>query len=329
VALPIAIVALNLGGPASLDAVEPFLHNLFNDPGVTRLGWAWPLRPLLAKVISHRRAPRSREAYSQIGGRSPILEETLAQVTAVAEAVSAAGVAAFPFVSMAYWHPFAREAMEAVWASGIRRAVALPLYPQYSDTTSGSSLRALSRAADPVECEVQIARVSSYPSLPGFIEAVCETIEIALARLPEDLRAAAPVLFSAHGLPESCIRRGDPYLDEIRTTVVAVGKRLALAGRARLAFHSRVGRQRWLGPSLEQTLADLAGGGARAVVVCPISLTGEHVATLHELDLLQRAHAEARGLTHFARARTVGTAPAFIAALAGLCLDVARARGWT
>ena len=288
---PIAIVGLNLGGPDSLDAVEPFLYNLFRDPDVIQLGWASPLQGALARFISRRRAPLSRAAYAQIGGRSPILDETRAQMTAVADALRARGVDARPFVAMACWHPFSDEAVAALRKDGVRRAVALPLFPQYSETTTGSSLKALARAVAAAGGDVALATVRSYPAAPGFVEAVATTISAALATLPEPLRAEAPILFSAHGLPESYIRRGDPYLDEIRTTVGAVERRLALGGRAQLAFQSRVGRQRWLGPYTEHALDALADAGTRAVVVCPIAFTGEHVETLQELDIVYRERA--------------------------------------
>jgi ferrochelatase len=325
---PIAIVALNLGGPDSLDAVQPFLYNLFRDPDVIQLGWARPLQPVLARFISRKRAPFSRDAYAQIGGRSPILEETQAQASAVAATVTAAGIPARPFVAMACWHPFSSEAIAAIREAELTRAIALPMFPQYSDTTTGSSFKALERAIAASGGGIDVAPIRSYPTAPGFIEAVSDTITAALATLPASLRSGAPVLFSAHGLPESYIRRGDPYLDEIRTTVAAVSRRLDLGPRAQLAFQSRVGRQRWLGPYTEHALDQLADAGTKAVVLCPIAFTGEHVETLQELDIVYRQRALSRGLTHFARARTVGTEPAFIGALAELCLGAARTRGW-
>jgi ferrochelatase len=328
VAETVAVVGLNLGGPDSLDAVEPFLYNLFRDPDVIQLGWASPFQNLLARFISKRRAPLSREAYQQIGGRSPILAETRAQAAAVADAITAAGLPARPFVAMGCWHPFSDEAIADVRRAGIRRAIALPLYPQYSETTTGSSFKALARAVAAAGGDVEVAEVRSYPAAAGFVSAVGRTITDAIATLPEELRATAPVLFSAHGLPESYIRRGDPYLDEVRTTVAAVTRHLDLGPRAHLAFQSRVGRQRWLSPYTEAALDDLIDGGARAIVVCPIAFTGEHVETLQELDIIYRERAMKRGLTHFARARTVGLEPDFVSALAEACLDTARARRW-
>lgn len=322
----IGVVALNLGGPDGPDAVEPFLRHLFADPDVIQLGWLRPVQPLLARLIARRRAPHARAAYSQIGGRSPILDETTAQAAAVTDALAARGIAARPFVAMAAWHPFAAEAVAAMRTAGIARAVALPLYPHLSRTTTGSSLRRLRAAARPAG--VELAEIDRYPDAPGYIEALGDTIRDALAALPDDARARAPVVFSAHGLPEAYIRRGDPYLDDIRVTVAAVSRRLALGDRARLSFQSRVGPQRWLGPTTEAMLETLAAEGARAVCVCPIAFTGEHIETRQEIDILYRGQAQALGIAHFARARTVGTHPAFVAALADLAAAAARSRGW-
>lgn len=327
-ATPLGLVALNLGGPDSPEAVEPFLRNLFGDPDVIQLGWARPLQPLFARWISRRRAPLSRAAYQQIGGRSPILAETTAQIAAVAARLSELGVAARPYVAMACWHPFSYETVAAMQRDGIQRAVAVPLFPQYSFTTTGSSMKALERALTDARAEIRLTDVRSYPAADGFVAAVADTITEAMATLPSGVRGTAPVLFSAHGLPESYIRKGDPYLDEVRSTVAAVTRRLALGGRARLAFQSRVGRQRWLGPYTEEALDELAAAGEKAVVVVPVAFTGEHVETLQELDIVYRERAAARGLTQFARARTVGTHPAFIDALATLAREAAAARGW-
>jgi ferrochelatase len=151
---------------------------------------------------------------------------------------------------------------------------------------------------------------------------------VAVATLPPEHRSTAPVLFSAHGLPEAYIRRGDPYLDDVRTTVAAVTRRLAIGERARLCFQSRVGPQRWLGPTTEAALDEAAAAGTKAVVVVPIAFTGEHIETLEEIDIRYRERAEKAGVVHFARARTVGCHPAFIGALADLALAAARERGW-
>lgn len=325
---PLGLIALNLGGPGSLDEVEPFLRRLFGDPDVIQLGWARPLQPLLAWLIARRRAEFSRAAYAQIGGRSPILEETTAQARAVAEVLASRGIATVPVVAMAAWHPLAGAALATLAAGGVRRAVALPFYPQESRTTTGSSLGQLEEARK-LHPEMEIAPVTRYPDAEGYLQAVVERIEEAARTLPAEHAGTAPVLFSAHGLPESYIRRGDPYLDDVRITVEAITRRMGLGDRARLCFQSRVGPQRWLSPTTETGLDELAAAGRPAVIVVPIAFTGEHIETLQEIDILYRERAEKAGIIYFARARTVGTHPAFIATLADLTEAAARARGWT
>ena len=320
----LAVVALNMGGPDSPAAVEPFLRNLFADPDIIQLGWARPVQPLLARLIARRRAPLSRAAYAQIGGRSPIREESMAQVQTVVAAMAAAGVAAKPYLAMSYWHPFPGETAAAMRADGIDRALLLPLYPHRSRTTTGSAFRTIESAL----AGIATARIEGYATAPGYIEALCDRISEASGQLPDLERATAPVLFSAHGLPESYIRRGDPYLDQVRATVAAVAQRLALESRSQLAFQSRVGRQRWLAPTTEEALDSLAAAGHRAAIVVPVSFTGEHLETLQEIDILYRERAATRGIASFARAQTVGCHPAFIAELAALLISAARARGW-
>jgi protoporphyrin/coproporphyrin ferrochelatase len=326
---PLGIVLLNLGGPDSLEAVEPFLRNLFSDPDVIQLPPVVRLfQPLLARLIAQRRAPLSRAAYQQIGGRSPIAEESAAQATAVATELERRGLRAHGTVAMGCWHPFSNEAVAELTKLGIRRAVAVPLFPHYSRSTTGSSMVALDRAIAEAASDLQVARVERYPDAPGYLDAVAERVRAAVGSLPPDERERAPVLFSAHGLPEAYIRRGDPYLDDIRITVAGVTKELALTDRARLCFQSRVGPQRWLGPTTEEALDVVAGQGHRAVVVVPIAFTGEHIETLQEIDILYKERATRAGITHFARARTVGCHPAFIRALADLAETAARGRGW-
>lgn len=326
---PIGVVLLNLGGPDSLEAVEPFLRNLFADPDVIQLPPVVRLmQPLFARAIAKSRGPMSRAAYQQIGGRSPIAEESAAQAAAVAAELERRGVRAHGVVAMGCWHPFSDEAVASLAKAGVRRAVAVPLFPHYSRTTTGSSFVALERAIKKAGGTLEVARVRNYPDAPGYLEAVADRVRAAAAAIPLEARQTVPVLFSAHGLPEAYIQRGDPYLDEIRTTVAAATARLGLGGRARLCFQSRVGPQKWLGPTTEEALAAVAAEGHKAVVVVPIAFTGEHIETLQEIDIVYKEHAEKAGITYFSRARTVGVHPAFIGALADLTLEAARERGW-
>jgi ferrochelatase len=323
----LGVVALNMGGPDSLAAVQPFLRNLFADPDIIQLGWARPLQPLLARFIARRRAAFSQAAYTQIGGRSPIREESTAQVQAVVAAMATAGVAARPYLAMSYWHPFPGETAAAMQADGITQALLLPLYPHRSRTTSGSAFRTIESAL--AKTAIVTARIDGYATMAGYLDALADRIAEALGPLPGSERATAPVLFSAHGLPQDYIRHGDPYLDDVRATVAAVTRRLGLESRAQLSFQSRVGRRRWLTPTTEESLDALAAAGHRAVVVVPVSFTGEHLETLQEIDIVYRERAIARGIANFSRARAVGCHPAFVSGLAGLLVSAARERGWT
>jgi protoporphyrin/coproporphyrin ferrochelatase len=323
---PFAVVALNLGGPDSMEAVRPFLRELAGDPNVFKgLG---PLRPLFAYFFARGRTPKTRELYRQIGGRSPIAEESAAQAAAVAAELARRGLPAHGYVAMACWHPFSEETVRDIHAHGIARAVALPLYPHYSWSTTAASFDRLARAADRAGGHLEIARVERYPDAPGFVEAMADRVCEAIAELPFEAQDRAPVIFSAHGLPESYIRSGDPYLDDIRITVQAVARRLELGDRARLAFQSRVGPVRWLTPNTADVLTELGAQGETSVVVVPVAFTGEHVETLQEIDIVFRQLAEKAGVTHFARAGTVGCHPAFIRALADLVEAEVRAHGW-
>jgi ferrochelatase len=270
----------------------------------------------------------SRDNYRLIGGRSPIAAESTAQAAAVAAELVRRGLRARPYVAMAAWHPLSDETVRDMRAHGLSRAVAVPLFPHYSRTTTGSSWKALTRAVARSGGGLDLTLVERYPDAPGYLQAVSDRVAEAIATLPPDHRGSAPVIFSAHGLPEAYIQRGDPYLDDIRVTVSAVVRHLGLGARARLAFQSRVGRMRWLGPQTEEVLHELGAAGVTAVVVVPIAFTGEHIETLQEIDILFRDHAEKAGIVHFGRARTVGCHPAFIGALADLTEAAARARGW-
>ncbi|MDW7711894.1 MAG: ferrochelatase [Deferrisomatales bacterium] len=307
-AAKIAVVLLNMGGPDSLDAVRPFLHNLFSDPAILPAP-AFVRRPL-AWWIAKRRAPRSAENYRAIGGRSPLGEITRAQAKAL-EAELGPGYAVT--VAMRYWHPRAAEAARAVQASGARAIVALPLYPQFSRATSGSSLADMERALaeeglDGLPREV----IRSWEDFPPYVSALAACVREALEGLE-----GATVLFSAHGLPVKLIEGGDPYLGHVQATVAAVMTHLP-GVPYRLAFQSRTGPVRWLEPSVADELAALAGQGVKRVVVVPVSFVSDHIETLHEIDVEYRELAESLGFEVFRRSPSLNTRPSFVRALAQL-----------
>ena len=309
----VAVVLFNLGGPDSLDAVEPFLCNLFRDPAIIRA--PAPLRHLIARLIARRRGPKARDIYREIGGRSPLLPETEAQATALAEALGDLGAVSVT-VAMRYWHPMSEEAARQVAAFRPERIVLLPLYPQFSTTTTASSLAAWRKAAASAGIAARTHAVCCYHRAHGLIAAHAALIGPVLEAAAE---AGKPrVLFSAHGLPRSVVARGDPYQWQVEETARAIVARLDREGLDwTVCYQSRVGPMAWLGPSTEDEL-DRAGRDRVPVVVVPIAFVSEHSETLVELDITYRDHARGAGVPAYHRVPALGTQPAFIAALAQL-----------
>jgi len=321
----IAIVLFNLGGPDSPDAVEPFLRNLFSDPAIIRLPWV--IRKPLAWFIAWRRAKLARKIYDHIGGRSPILEETQKQARALESAVSAAGVETRAFVAMRCWHPFSDGTALAIKNFAPDHIVALPLYPQYSTTTSASSLKDWDRAARKVGLVKPLTRICCYPDQTGFIAAGAEKIRAAMAGAQIGL--SYRLLFSAHGLPKKVVADGDPYQWQVERTAAALVDALGMNGPASIikdwgiCYQSRVGPLQWLEPSTDAEIAR-AGAEGLGVIVAPIAFVSEHSETLVELDIEYEKLARRAGVADYRRAATVGTEPQFIAGLADL---VRRAAG--
>ncbi len=310
----LAVVLFNLGGPDSLEAVEPFLRNLFSDPAIIALPAV--LRLPLARLIAARRAPFARGIYAKIGGRSPILEETQAQGRALEAALAAQGHEARTFIAMRCWRPFSDDAARAVKAWAPERIVLLPLYPQYSTTTTASSLADWARAARDAGLAVPQGAVRCYPAEPGFIAALADTIRETWAKTKPGLRYR--LLLSAHGLPERVIARGDPYRQQVEETASALVRELEMDGLDhKVCYQSRVGPLKWIGPATDAEI-ERAGRERLGVVVAPIAFVSEHSETLVELDMDYAKLATERGVPDFLRAPTVGTRKKFVDALAGL-----------
>lgn len=328
----IGVVLFNLGGPDSLDAVKPFLKNLFSDPAIIRA--PAPVRWFLARLISTRRAPFARAIYGQMGGRSPILPETEAQAAALmAELARLAPEHEWTSaIAMRYWHPFAAEAAAMLKAAGVEKIILLPLYPQYSTTTTASSFADWTLAAGAAGLSAPTARVCCYPEEPGWIAALAGLAADGLARARAQAGGAPlRLLFSAHGLPKRVIAAGDPYQAQIEMSVAAVCDRLARIGaldgvEVVTCYQSRVGPLEWIGPATDAEISRAAGAGA-AIVVVPVAFVSEHSETLVELDIEYRHLAEAGGAAAYVRVPAVGTAPAFIAGLARLTLRAAAVEG--
>ena len=317
----VGVVLLQLGGPDSPEAVEPFLFNLFADPDIIDLPLAFLFRRRLAAFIARRRAPRVRGYYARIGGRSPILKLTRRQAAAL-EGALRRDIDARVVIAMRYWHPFTEEALDDLLASGVRRVVLVPLYPHFSKTTTGSSVREWERvlrrrgAAD-----FRVTHVREYFEHPLYIAALVRNIGIALARVPEADRRAVHLIFSAHGTPVSLVKAGDPYKSQIERTVAAVVAAGEFGIPHRLCFQSKVGPQRWLEPSLNATLRALAAEGASRVIVVPVAFVSDHSETLWEINIEARAEAHTLGIPYFDMMPALHTAPEYIAALRDLVME--------
>ncbi|MGG5810796.1 ferrochelatase [Falsiroseomonas sp. CW058] len=320
----LAVVLFNLGGPDAPESVRPFLVNLFTDPAILRVPGF--IRPWLGRIIAWRRTRPASENYAILGGRSPLLELTLEQARALEAALDDGGeVEAKCFVAMRYWHPMSDETAAAVKAWNPDEVLLLPLYPQYSTTTTGSSAIAWERAAAKAKLDVPTTTLCCFHSDAGFADATAAIVRKAWDEARATLDPAVPlrVLFSAHGLPESIVAAGDPYQWQVEQSVAQVVERLALPGLDHVVcYQSRVTPQKWIGPSTEDELERAAHDKA-AVLVVPIAFTSEHSETLVELDVEYREEAEKMGLPAYFRAPAQNADAAFIAALAGL---VRRAR---
>lgn len=302
----IGVLLLNMGGPDSLESVRPFLYNLFSDRDIIRLG-PRPLQKPLAWLISYFRSKKSRQYYQQIGGRSPLRETTEAQARALETSL---GPEFKVYVGMRYWHPLIPDTLEQIRQDGINRLVALSLYPHYSKATTGSSISQLKRFSEGLE----IGLINEWYDWPLYIDAILETIQEGLAAFQTQ---EVDVLFSAHSLPEYFILEGDPYLDHTKATIAELVKKQPMNWH--LSFQSRSGPVKWLSPSTDEMIENLAREGCRQLLAVPISFVSDHIETLYELDLLYKNLAESRGIT-FRRCRALNTSAKLIEALKGLVI---------
>lgn len=322
----VAVVLFNLGGPDKPESVRPFLVNLFTDPAILRVPGF--VRPWLGRLIAWRRTTPAMENYAVIGGRSPLLELTEEQGRSLEQVLAERDPSAEyrSFVCMRYWHPMAPEVARAVKEWGAEEVLLLPLYPQFSTTTTGSSILDWNEAARAAGLAVPTTTLCCFHSDEGFAAAtarlVRESLAKARAELPEGV--GLRVLFSAHGLPESIVKAGDPYQWQVEQTVAAVLAQLDEPGLDSIVcYQSRVTPQKWIGPSTEDEL-ERAGHDKVAVLVCPIAFVSEHSETLVELDVEYREEAEKLGVPAYFRVPAQNSDPAFIGALADL---VQRTRG--
>lgn len=312
-----AIILFNLGGPDHPDAVRPFLKNLFFDPAIIRL--LRPMRWAIAELISRRRTPTAQKIYDELGGKSPILENTVAQATALETTLRAHGDVRV-FTAMRYWHPRAADVARDVKTYAPDDIILLPLYPQYSTTTTASSLAEWNKAAAAAGLKATPAHaVCCYPTQGDFVRAHAQLVR---TYFDEASHHGAPrILFSAHGLPEKIVKKGDPYQWQVEQTTREILRELGGNPDYSNCYQSRVGPMKWIGPSTESEILR-AAHDKRPVVLVPIAFVSEHSETLVELDIEYAALAHENGLDRYYRVPTLSVHAQFIAGLAEMCLKI-------
>ncbi|MEO0409637.1 MAG: ferrochelatase, partial [Cyanobacteria bacterium P01_A01_bin.135] len=320
----VGVLLLNLGGPEQLDDVRPFLFNLFSDPEIIRLPVSWLQKPL-AWMISTLRANKSKENYREIGGGSPLRKITEEQAQALQETLRQQGQDVQVYIGMRYWHPFTQEAIARIKRDNIDHLVILPLYPQFSISTSGSSFRLLEQIwdNDPALQRIEHTVIPSWYDRPGYLEAMAQLIAQELDQLPNPDNAH--IFFSAHGVPVSYVEEaGDPYQREIEGCVELIMRTLNRPNDHTLAYQSRVGPVEWLKPYTEEAIEDLAQR-VDTLVVVPISFVSEHIETLQEIDMEYRELAEEAGIETFQRVPALNTHPVFIQDMADMVMEALEA----
>ncbi|OFW04749.1 MAG: ferrochelatase [Acidobacteria bacterium RIFCSPLOWO2_02_FULL_67_36] len=319
-----AIVLFNLGGPDDLAAVEPFLVNLFSDREIIELPFGAAMQPLMARLIAKMRGPSVRRNYQRIGGGSPQLPITRAQAAALEDELNAGASAERPyrvFIAMRYSRPSSADAVEAIRATGIRRIVTVTLFPHWSKATTGSSRNEFDRAlADPRwrSHGFEVSHIEHYFDHPAYLDAMTDRVLAVLETIPAARRHQTVILFSAHGLPQKFIDEGDPYVDHIQATRLGILQRLNLPNRQLLAYQSRTGPVKWLGPGTEEVIRELGREGIKDLLVVPLSFVSDHIETLYEVDMLFADAAREAGIGGYYRPEALNTHPLFIKALADL-----------
>ncbi|GAC1457848.1 MAG: ferrochelatase [Chamaesiphon sp.] len=317
----VGVLLLNLGGPDELEDVRPFLFNLFSDPEIIRLPVSALQKPL-AWLISSMRAKKSQANYQQIGGGSPLRRITEAQAEALQEQLLSKGQDAHVYVGMRYWHPFTEEAIARIKRDRIEQLVILPLYPQFSISTSGSSFRLLERLwqEDPAFQKIEYTVIPSWYQQPKYLQSMSQLIAQELNQFPSPDQVH--IFFSAHGVPLSYVEEaGDPYQKEIEECTNLIMQTLKRPNPHTLAYQSRVGPVEWLKPYTEDAIPELAAQGIQELLVVPISFVSEHIETLQEVDIEYRELAEESGIHDLRRVPALNTHPTFIEALGDLVVE--------
>ncbi len=314
----IGVVLLNLGGPDEIKSVSPFLYNLFSDRQIIKLGPQFLQKPI-AKIISTFRAKKTKAMYGAIGGGSPILPITIEQASELENSLNSSTLSPHSltfkvYVGMRYWYPFIKDTVKQIYEDGIRKIVALSLYPHYSITTTGSAFAELVRTLK--DYPIQCFPVRAWPENHFYVDALLDRVQEGLNRFDKD----GHILFSAHSLPVSFIKNGDPYVDELNKTIRQIRLKLPKNIKCHLSYQSKSGPVKWLEPSTEEMIRNLSSNGAKHVLVIPISFVSDHIETLYEIDILYKDFAKKHGII-LDRIESLNTHPLFIEALKSLVLE--------
>jgi ferrochelatase len=307
-----AVVLFNLGGPDSLEAVQPFLENLFNDPDIFKL----PFQKVLAKFISKKRAPKVQEEYKLIGGKSPLGYWTEIQRSMLQNQLRTEGFPVDVYVAMRYWHPLTADTAALIEKGNYNKIILLPLYPHNSISTTGSSFNEWKRVfkGDHSKC----VYIESYFKDEKYLQSVNQRIDETLLKFPAELRDEVQLVFSAHGTPQSYIKKGDPYLCEIMTCVDELMKLRNHSHQHHLCFQSKVGPMKWLEPATDKMIEKLAAEGKKHLLIIPISFVSDHIETSFELDIEYRHVADECKIENYIMMEGLNDSPLFIEALAEL-----------
>lgn len=310
------VLLYNLGAPETLGDIEPFLTNLFGDPVILPIKPGF-LRRFVARRLAKSRAKKVAPRYRAIGGSSPLLEITKRQAAALETRLAGRGIRARVLVGMRYSTPTLAEALSGPDVRELERLVLMPLYPQYSMTTTGSALAEIERIKLLYPFFPQTLSIKHWHDHPAYLDAAAARLREEIEKFSPKARENLHVVFSAHSIPEKFVRAGDPYPDHVRRTVEGVLER-APADNWRLAYQSRVGPVRWLRPSTTEVLDSLCARGAGGILVAPVSFVSDHLETLYEIDIEMRGRVQSSGGAEFRRAASLNAEPDFIEALAGI-----------
>lgn len=308
------VLLLNFGGPESTADVEIFLRNLFSDTFGIRFGTPAFIQRFLASKISRKRAPSVSEKYMEIGGGSPLVSTTKALVNLLSLEVPHVNF----HIAMRYTPPYTEDVILDLYRRGVKDLLLLPLYPHFSYATTGSSFYAIAQTLKEAEIkpsEMRFRSICCYYDNENYIEAQASMVARGLQQIPDNLETV--IIFSAHGIPEKYVEQGDPYQQQIQSSVDLIVQKLGWKGTAHLAYQSRVGPQKWLDPDVEDVLKQYQGTD-KALLLVPISFVSDHIETLHELDIEYKEVAEELHIKHYFRAPVFNEDASFVRCLSQL-----------